>query len=136
MTQYDPNTLTGLLAEKASACPEAPALEHRDSVMTRKEPEKRSRRMAGGLRAMGVERRDRVALWLPNVPGYVALLCPGPVGGRCRQYPLSEYGGGGYCGPVKGQDAGILARIDLGEILFFLTSPHPLFYSHLAKQTR
>ena len=73
MTQYDPNTLTGLLVEKSSACPEAPALEYRDSLITCKELEDRGRRVAGGLRAMGVERGDPVALWLPNVPAYVVL---------------------------------------------------------------
>jgi acyl-CoA synthetase (AMP-forming)/AMP-acid ligase II len=73
MTQYDPNTLTGLLAEKGSACPEAPALEYRDSLITFKGLEEQGRRVAGGLRAMGVERGDRAALWLLNVPAYVVL---------------------------------------------------------------
>ena len=73
MTSYDPKTLTGLLAERVTACPEAPALEYRDSIMTYMELEIRSRRVAQGLRDRGLGPGDRVALWLPNVPAYVVL---------------------------------------------------------------
>ncbi len=73
MMPHDPNTLIGLLAEKASARPEAPALEYRGSIITYGELEARSRRVARGLRDRGVGPGDRVALWLPNVPAYVVL---------------------------------------------------------------
>src|SRR5690606_12498518 len=35
--------------------------------------EARSRRVAAGLRALGISAGDRVALWLPNVPAYMVL---------------------------------------------------------------
>ena len=73
MTPYDPNTLTGLLAERVTACPEDPALEYRDSIMTYQELEIRSRRVAQGLKGRGLGPGDRVAVWLPNIPAYVVL---------------------------------------------------------------
>jgi fatty-acyl-CoA synthase len=71
MSICDANTLPGLLAEKAAANPEAPALEYADPIITYGELQDRSLRLAGGLQSRGIGLGDRVALWLSNVPAYV-----------------------------------------------------------------
>jgi fatty-acyl-CoA synthase len=73
MMHYDPKTLSGFLSEMAITRPEAPALEYRDSLISYKELDMESRRVAGGLRKRGVGPGDRIAVWLPNVPAYVIL---------------------------------------------------------------
>ena len=70
-TGYD--TVPGLLAEQAARRPQAAALYYGGRTISFAELEAMSRRVAGGLAGLGVEAGDRVALWLPNTPAYVAL---------------------------------------------------------------
>lgn len=66
-------TLTGLLAEAAATAPDAPALIEPGRVTNFGALEDMARRLAAGLVDLGVGKGDRVALWLPNVPGHYAL---------------------------------------------------------------
>src|SRR6185369_4277615 len=60
-------TLTSLLAASA-----APALIDRGRSVSFRELADESSRVAQGLRALEVHAGDRVALWLPNVPAWLA----------------------------------------------------------------
>lgn len=65
-----PGTLTDLLEDTASRCPDAPAL----PGMCWAEVAAAVRRLAGGLAAQGIGPGDRVALFLPNRSGMLLLL--------------------------------------------------------------
>ena len=67
-----PLNLAHFLAEAASAHPERPALVGDTGTVTHAEIDRQARVAAGALRARGVEPGDRVALMLPNGPGFVA----------------------------------------------------------------
>lgn len=67
-------TLTGLLGAHARAQPDAPALIYGTESISYRALEAESRRLARGLRELGVVAGDRVALWLPNTPAWVAAL--------------------------------------------------------------
>src|ERR1700759_5350373 len=62
-----------LLANWAEQTPDAPALVHGDRTISFAELHEQSLRVAQGLADLGVGPGDRVALWLPNVPGYLFL---------------------------------------------------------------
>src|ERR1700687_3163310 len=62
-----------MLANWVGQTPDAPALLHGDRVISFAELMETSRRTAQGLADLGVGPGDRVALWLPNVPGYPIL---------------------------------------------------------------
>jgi fatty-acyl-CoA synthase len=64
-------TLSGLLAELATGT--RAALIHDDREIPAAELADRVARVAGGLRAVGIGRGDRVALWLPNRPEWLEL---------------------------------------------------------------
>ncbi len=66
-------TVTGLLARFAESKPDAPAIIHDDRKISASDLLNLSQRLAAGLKSLGVEEGDRVALWLPNVPAYLAL---------------------------------------------------------------
>ncbi len=67
----EPRTFPDLLAARAGMT--SPALIERDRPVTYAALREESRRVAGGLAALGIGRGDRVALWLPNVPAWLAM---------------------------------------------------------------
>jgi fatty-acyl-CoA synthase len=66
----NPQTLTELLARRVAAG--GIAIIDRDTPVTASALDDESRRVAQGLRDLGVREGDRVALWLPNVPAWLA----------------------------------------------------------------
>ena len=67
-----PATPTALLHARAQARPDGPALIDRDRPLGYSELETLSRRLATGLAQAGIGVGDRVALWLPNLPAWLA----------------------------------------------------------------
>ena len=67
-------TVTGLLAAQAARRPEAPAVFYGERTISFAELDEMGRRAAQGLHQLGVAAGDRVGLWLPNSPAYLALL--------------------------------------------------------------
>ena len=65
-----PRTLTALLEARAPLS--SPALIERDRPVAYAQLLDESRRIAAGLASLGVSGGDRVALWLPNVPAWLA----------------------------------------------------------------
>jgi fatty-acyl-CoA synthase len=65
-----PDTLPALLAQRLNN--PAPALFDRGRAISYRELAGESARVAQGLRALGVRAGDRVALWLPNLPAWLA----------------------------------------------------------------
>lgn len=68
------DSLYSLLKCAADARPDGIALIYREQCLSYAQLLARSHALAAGLHARGIERGDRVALWLPNVPLWVALL--------------------------------------------------------------
>lgn len=68
-----PDTVTGLIDGLAEARDDATAVIYKDRLISYGELAEMGRRAAAGLRAHGVGSGDRVALWLPNCPAYLAL---------------------------------------------------------------
>ena len=68
MTQ--PRTLTELLELRCGA--PTPALIERDRPVSYEQLLEESRRVATGLSDLGVSAGDRVAIWLPNLPAWLA----------------------------------------------------------------
>jgi fatty-acyl-CoA synthase len=66
----NPQTLTELLARRAAAG--GTAIIDRNKPVTADALEEESRRVAQGLHDLGVRAGDRVAIWLPNVPAWLA----------------------------------------------------------------
>jgi fatty-acyl-CoA synthase len=69
-----PQTLTDLIAVHAHSRAEAPALIYRDQPLSYAALEAESDRLACGLRDIGIVAGDRVAVWLPNTPAWIAAL--------------------------------------------------------------
>lgn len=67
-------TLPGMLAAQARALGSSPALIYRDRPISYAELATMASRLAGGLRDLGVCAGDRVAVWLPNTPAWIASL--------------------------------------------------------------
>lgn len=67
------DTVPDLVDVHAAADPAAPALIAGDRAVSFGELAARSRRVAGGLAALGIGAGDRVALWLPNIPAWLEL---------------------------------------------------------------
>lgn len=67
------NTIPGLLRQVTAVEPNAPALVYEGKTWNFAALETLSKHAAGGLARLGVEKGDRVALWLPNSPAYIAL---------------------------------------------------------------
>jgi fatty-acyl-CoA synthase len=65
-----PDTLPALLAQRVNSV--TPALIERGRPVSFRELAEESRRVAQGLRRLGVQPGDCVALWLPNVPAWLA----------------------------------------------------------------
>ena len=68
------HTLTGLVAARTRSRAAAPALVYRDELVSYAALEAESARLARGLRDLGVGVGDRVAVWLPNTPAWIAAL--------------------------------------------------------------
>ncbi|MBI5908562.1 MAG: AMP-binding protein [Betaproteobacteria bacterium] len=68
------NTLSAFLDAMAACQPTAPAFIDRERPVSFGQISDESRRLATGLKKLGVEPGDRVALWLPNIPAWVASL--------------------------------------------------------------
>ncbi len=66
-------TLSALLERVAAEAGDAPALIYGGGTWSYDDLLDRSRRAATALAALGVSRGDKVALWLPNVPAWLAL---------------------------------------------------------------
>lgn len=60
-----------LLEEKAKCFPTKPAIIFRDLPITFKQLKETSFRLANGLRALGIKKGDKVAIYLPNCPEYI-----------------------------------------------------------------
>lgn len=67
-------TMTGFLADLAGRHGSEPAIRCGETTVTFAGLEDEARRVAAGLAAHGVGPGDRVALWLPNAPAYLALV--------------------------------------------------------------
>lgn len=68
-------SLTQLLDIAAGRSEGRPALIYRDTPVSHSDLAAASRRVAQGLADLGVGRGDRVALWMPNAPAYLAAFC-------------------------------------------------------------
>lgn len=68
----DTLTLTRLLRASTAADPSRTALVYRQRKVTFAELEAESARVATGLAGLGVAKGDRVAIWLPNTPAWLA----------------------------------------------------------------
>ncbi len=66
-------TLTGQLTRAALAAGHKTALIHEGGETTFSELEEMAQRYAAGLKAIGLGKGDRIALWLPNSPEHYAL---------------------------------------------------------------
>jgi fatty-acyl-CoA synthase len=64
-------TLASALAALAARIPDMPAIWYRDETISFAELDRRSRRVAAGLAALGVGRGDVVSLFLPNAPAWI-----------------------------------------------------------------
>ena len=123
-----PGTLPAMLA---AAPPEGTALIFEGRRWSYGELDELIRRTAGGLRAAGIGPGDRVGLWLPNCPAYVALLfaCAQigavavAVNTRFRRVEVEDIVSRGRCRALavwpgfRGIDfAGILADLDADKL--------------------
>ncbi len=118
----------GIAAERAG---NRPALIYRDAAVSHAELAAASRRVARGLADLGVGRGDRVALWMPNAPAYLAAFfacarlgaIATAVNTRYRAIEVGDIVGRSgakvlFCWPgFKGIDfAGILADVDPAQL--------------------
>jgi len=71
-TRFEPRSIPDLLIAAERAKPGAPAIDFMGRRYSYGETLSAARRVAVGLRRMGVEKGDRIGLFLPNVPHYVA----------------------------------------------------------------
>ena len=69
-----PDTLSAMLESRATRHPTAFALIDRERPVSFAQLLEESRRLATGLQKLEVEPGDRVALWLPNIPAWIASL--------------------------------------------------------------
>ena len=125
------DTLTDFLGGTAANSRGGPALLDRDRPVTRAALAEESARLAAGLRAIGVEAGDRVAVWLPNLPAWLAtFFACGRLGAiavsvntRFRSHEVQDIVGRAGCKAVvfwpgfRNIDfAGILAECDPGAL--------------------
>jgi fatty-acyl-CoA synthase len=68
-------TLAALLEDRATRAPEGAAIIDRDRPVACAALADEAARLAAGLRSIGVGAGDRVALWLPNLPAWLATFC-------------------------------------------------------------
>lgn len=67
---HTPDTVTRLLAARAQLA--SPALIERDRPIPYAALEEEAKRVAAGFASLGLGRGDRIAIWLPNVPAWLA----------------------------------------------------------------
>ena len=67
------HTLTKFLTSRATGSGALPAIHYGEETISFADLDDRARRVAAGLRGLGVGPGDRVAVWLPNTPAYMAL---------------------------------------------------------------
>lgn len=72
LTRFEPRSVPDLLIAAERANPGAAVIDFIGRKYSYAETLSAARRVAAGLRRMGVERGDRIGLFLPNVPHYVA----------------------------------------------------------------
>ncbi len=124
-----PATFPRLLEARHDA--DTPALIERDRPVTYAQLQEESRRVAAGLAGLGVSAGDRVALWLPNVPAWLATFfaCAElgaiavAVNTRFRSHELADIVGRSGCkvlvywpGFKRADFAGILAACPPGAL--------------------
>src|SRR5205807_4630645 len=68
-----PRTLNGFLEDRARRAPDAPAVHWGEATLGYGALLEESRRAARGLSELGIGKGDRVAIWLPNAPAWLAL---------------------------------------------------------------
>lgn len=68
-----PRTVSGVFDEIARARGGQTAIIWRERRVSVSELVEESRRVASGLGALGIARGDRVAIWMPNAPSYIAV---------------------------------------------------------------
>ena len=68
--ERDRVNIAGALARAAAQFPDRPAIIFEDRIIQYADLLEQSKRIARGLRAAGVERGDRVVLFLPNIPAF------------------------------------------------------------------
>ena len=128
-------TLAAFLQRLAAGRPDAPALVDRDRPVSYAALADESARLATGLAALGIGAGDRVALWLPNLPAWLAtFFACGRLGAiavsvntRFRSHEVADIVGRAGCravvfwpgfrdidfaGILAGCDAGALARLE------------------------
>jgi fatty-acyl-CoA synthase len=71
--EWTPRTLDGMFDAAATEFPDRPYVITDDRMWTYRDMQEWSHRLASGLRALGVKRRDHVALVFANYPEFVAL---------------------------------------------------------------
>jgi len=64
-------TLSSVLSETAARFPDRHAIRYQGETITYKELDDRVDRLARGLIELGVEKGDKVGLWMPNLPEWV-----------------------------------------------------------------
>ena len=104
-----PLSPTGFLERSARIYPGRTAVIYGEQRRTYAELDERVRRLAGGLRALGVEQGDRVAFLCPNTPPLLVAHFAVPLPARCwwRSTPASTRDEVGYiCDHSGAQDAG------------------------------
>jgi len=69
---YDPLSLPGLLEQAVARWPDRPLVEFLGRSYSYAALHAQARRFAAGLQEIGIGRGDRVGLFLPNVPAYLA----------------------------------------------------------------
>ncbi|MBI3371945.1 MAG: AMP-binding protein [Betaproteobacteria bacterium] len=67
---HTPDTVTRLLAVRTQLA--SPALIERDRAIPYTAIEEEAKRLAAGFASLGLGRGDRIAIWLPNVPAWLA----------------------------------------------------------------
>lgn len=70
--RFESLSLPAMLARSAARAPDAPLIDFYGRKFSYAQVEAASARFCGGLRKMGIGRGDRIALFLPNVPHYIA----------------------------------------------------------------
>ncbi|MCD5415987.1 AMP-binding protein, partial [Candidatus Bipolaricaulota bacterium] len=64
-------TLSQVLSDTTAAFPKQAAIIPHDGIITYEQLNERVDRLARGLLELGVEKGDKVAIWMPNIPEWV-----------------------------------------------------------------
>ena len=69
--EYPKSTLHGILETTAEKFPEKIAIIYSSRTITYQELDSLSNKFAGALAALGVEKGDRIGIFLPNIPQFI-----------------------------------------------------------------